>query len=94
MDVQTEVRETKMSWNERVFKRCPLCGKEWKTSDDFLKDPDLQVNGYQGNLHRLFMGIERGGLVLFTHNAENCGTTLAFTADNFRLQSKRPHSFR
>lgn len=76
---------------ESVFKRCPLCGKVWKTAEEFLNDADLQLNGYQGNLFRLFEGREKIGLLLFTHQIDNCGTTLSFTADAFRLPKERTH---
>ena len=69
---------------EGIFKRCSLCGKIWKHRDDFLGDPDLHLNGYQGNLKRLLTGKQRRGLLLFTHRIENCGTTMAFDPGVFK----------
>jgi hypothetical protein len=67
-----------------VFKRCSLCGKVWQHRDDFLNDPDLRLNGYQGNLKRLLTGQQRRGLLLFTHMAAECGTTMAFDPSDFK----------
>ena len=69
---------------ESVFKRCPLCGTIWNNRDEFLDDPHLHLNGYQGNIERLLNGRERRGLLLFTHRVEGCGTTLAFDAGDFK----------
>ena len=66
------------------FKRCSLCGKVWTHRNDFLSDPDLHLNGYQGNLRRLLTGKQRRGLLLFTHRVEGCGTTLAFDPSDFK----------
>jgi hypothetical protein len=71
-----------------VFKKCPLCGKVWMTIDEFLSDKDLHLNGYQGNMKRLLDGSERFGLLLFTHGAEQCGTTLAFEPSVFKMKLK------
>jgi hypothetical protein len=69
-----------------VFKRCSLCGKVWNHRDDFLIDPDLQLNGYQGNLKRLLTGKQRRGLLLFTHMVAECGTTMAFDPSDFKAK--------
>ncbi|HOV98529.1 MAG TPA: hypothetical protein PK595_03025 [Bacteroidota bacterium] len=74
-----------------IFKQCPLCGKIWRTSDEFLQDPELHLNGYQGSLFRLFEGRDQRGLLLFTHVAVHCGTTLAFNAEEFRMTKKNKH---
>jgi hypothetical protein len=67
-----------------VFKRCTLCGKVWTRRADFLSDPELHLNGYQGSLRRLLTGKQRRGLLLFTHKTEGCGTTLAFDPSDFK----------
>lgn len=67
-----------------AFKRCTLCGAEWKDRDEFLHDPSLVLNGYQGNLRQLMSGRQRQGLLLFTHTVEGCGTTLAFDPSEFK----------
>jgi hypothetical protein len=66
------------------FRKCPLCEKEWRTMDEFLNDPTVSLNGYQGNLRRLLDGREQFGLLLFTHHVEECGTTLAFEPTMFK----------
>jgi hypothetical protein len=66
------------------FRRCPLCGKIWARRTDFLSDPDLHLNGYQGSLRHLLTGKQRRGLLLFTHKIEGCGTTLAFDPSDFK----------
>ena len=67
-----------------IFKRCSLCGRVWEHRNDFLSDPDLHLNGYQGNLKRLLTGKQRRGLLLFTHRVEECGTTMAFDPGDFK----------
>jgi hypothetical protein len=69
------------------FKKCPLCGREWKDVDDLLNDPELTLNGYQGDLRRLLGGEEKCGLLLFTHHKEECGTTLAFAPSSFKYRA-------
>ncbi len=66
-----------------LFKRCPLCFKEWLTEDDFLQDRTLMINGYQ------FAGKQTtppfpDGYILFTHSVHGCGTTLAVIAKAFK----------
>ena len=62
---------------QAVFKKCPLCGKEWSDAESFFSDPVLHLNGYQGNFRRLLSGKERAGFLLFTHWTTECGTTIA-----------------
>ena len=66
-----------------VFKRCPLCLKEWNTEEEFLQDRSLLINGYQ------FAGRQTtppfpDGYILFTHSVQGCGTTLAVIAKVFK----------
>ncbi len=61
-----------MEPSSNFFKTCPMCGKTWKTRDEFLKDRHLELLGYQANVEDL-----EHGLFLFTHNKVECGTTLS-----------------
>jgi hypothetical protein len=56
----------------RPWLRCTTCGKEWSSQHDVLEDKKLVMNGYMPDLMEL-----RDGLLLFTHHAAGCGTTLA-----------------
>ncbi len=51
---------------------CTTCGKEWSSQNDVLEDNQLILNGYMPDFTEL-----RDGLLLFTHHAPGCGTTLA-----------------
>ncbi|MBI3787327.1 MAG: hypothetical protein HY276_03630 [Ignavibacteriales bacterium] len=65
------------------FKRCPLCGKEWKRRSDFLKDRKLVLNGYQWNIKKVRSGEHAKGLLVFTHREKECGTSIAVWASQF-----------
>jgi hypothetical protein len=67
------------------FKICPTCSKPWKTLEDFLADPELELSGYQVNFADL-----KGGLFYFSHLHENCGTTLAIPVKEFVGLTSRP----
>lgn len=67
-----------------VFKKCTLCGKEWHSAKEFLDDTTLHLNGYQGHLRMNLMGLPAKGLLVFTHYAEGCGTTIAIPAQRFK----------
>lgn len=67
------------------FKVCPTCGKVWKALDEFLADPELELMGYQVHFEDL-----TGGLFIFIHHHENCGTTLAVPVGQFTSLSERP----
>ena len=69
---------------DRRFKQCSMCGKNWETLDAFLSDPHVQLIGYQINLIEL-----EEGLFYFLHKAQNCGTTLAFPLKEFSALSHR-----
>lgn len=58
-----------------VFKRCPRCGFEWRTRDQFLADVNLQMIGYQTNFKEL-----TSGLFYFNHA---CRGTLTIGAGAF-----------
>jgi predicted amidophosphoribosyltransferase len=66
------------------FKRCPFCGREWETREDFLSDCHNRLNGYQCNSGRIRSGERVDGMLVFTHYDEHCGTTLAVPAARFR----------
>lgn len=60
------------------FKTCPMCEKNWVSLDTFLDDPALTFNGYQADF-----GTVEQGLFYFTHESENCGSTMALYAAAF-----------
>lgn len=66
-----------------LFKRCTMCNAEWQTKDEFLADPELRLNGYQFTSFS-FRNSREGGVLLFTHQRETCGTTLAIYAQHFK----------
>ncbi|MFZ4619079.1 MAG: hypothetical protein ACOYNS_00860 [Bacteroidota bacterium] len=68
-----------VSEQNQSFKQCSLCNTVWQTKDDFLTDPNLRLNGYQFTSLK-FQNSSRGGVLLFTHTLEECGTTLAVYA--------------
>ena len=58
------------------FKRCPSCGFEWQSREDFLEDPEIGIVGYQVNFTNL-----EAGFFLFNHP---CGTTLGLATGAFK----------
>ncbi len=73
------------------FKRCTLCGTVWLTKDEFLSDPELRLNGYQFTSLN-FRNSHRGGVLLFTHRNQACGTTLAIYAQILKERLTGPES--
>ncbi len=67
-----------MSAKEEIFKACPMCAKHWVSRESFLDDPELSFNGYQDNL-----GTIDQGLLYFTHDNGNCGSTMIVGANQF-----------
>ncbi|QEM68505.1 hypothetical protein FO488_10205 [Geobacter sp. FeAm09] len=61
-----------------MFKKCPCCGAKWPTRNKFLTDQSLKLHGYQVNFKSLEMG-----LLLFTHHAPSCNTTMAVDVAEF-----------
>jgi hypothetical protein len=61
---------------ESSYKNCPVCNASWKTREDFLSDPDIQLRGYQVNFDSL-----RLGFFLFNHIS--CRNTLGTKASDF-----------
>ena len=66
------------------FKKCTLCSAEWATRDEFLNDVDNTLDGYVYVKRRVMTGKPTEGLLLFTHRALQCGTTLAIAASRFK----------
>jgi hypothetical protein len=67
------------------FKICTSCHQPWKTREDFLADPELELAGYQVDFEDL-----EGGLFYFSHLTKGCGTTLAIPVQKFTGLSNRP----
>lgn len=59
------------------FRACS-CGYEWRSRDNFMSDPQVEVIGYQVNFEHL-----QEGFFLFNHLTEGCKTTLAVPAGCF-----------
>jgi hypothetical protein len=64
---------------DNIFKTCPCCALTWRSREEFLADPNLDLNGYQVNFKRL-----EGGMFLFTHNVEACRSTMTIMIEAFR----------
>ena len=60
---------------ETDYKKCPYCAFGWRSRDDLLCDPGVELVGYQ-----VFFSDLMSGAFLFNHT---CGTTLAIHVDNF-----------
>jgi hypothetical protein len=73
---------------QAFFKRCTLCGREWTTREEFLNDMTLHLNGHQWNRKKVQSGELAEGLLIFTHNVEECGTSLAVAASQFRERKR------
>ena len=58
------------------FKCCTCCSVTWRTRDEFLTDPDVELIGYQANFEDL-----KTGMLLFNHA---CHATMATEAEIFR----------
>ncbi len=67
-----------MNHQEIHFKTCPMCEKHWESRDAFIGDPTLVFNGYQANF-----GLVEQGLFYFTHEIDDCGSTMALKAEAF-----------
>ena len=68
--------------DREIFKKCPMCGYAWSTRDDFLRDPALELIGYQVNFEKLTLGF-----FLFNHS---CKATLGIHAGDFSDLYKGP----
>jgi hypothetical protein len=63
----------------KICKTCNLCATEWHSWEAFITDRSLQVNGYQPSFDS-----PEDGVFLLTHNAPNCGSTLAIRAGDLK----------
>ncbi len=63
---------------ETLFKKCPMCGTEWKTRDEFLDDQSLYINGYGTDFEKI-----EWSLFYFTHEEEGCFSTMVIEAKHF-----------
>ena len=61
------------------FKHCTMCGTSWRDLAEFVTDFQLRVEGYQACFPQPDLG-----LVMLTHRADGCGTTLAVAAAELR----------
>ena len=61
------------------FKICPCCKQSWPSQSEFISDGNLVLNGYMAN----FKNLDKG-LLLFTHNIDNCYSTMAIEVKDFR----------
>lgn len=61
-----------------MFRKCTGCGKVWRSRDDFLGDPMVELVGYQVHFEDL-----ETGLFLFNHLLPTCGTTLSLPVGDF-----------
>ncbi|MBP9212073.1 MAG: hypothetical protein KBF97_04680 [Bacteroidetes bacterium] len=74
---------TSMCHDESTFKECTMCRAVWKTREDFLNDHELKLNGYQFTSVRN-TNSSQGGILLYTHTKDSCGTTLAIYVRKFK----------
>ena len=63
---------------KKPFKTCPNCKMVWATQNAFIRDQSLKMNGYMPNFKQL-----EDGIFFFTHDVENCLSTLAVEASLF-----------
>lgn len=62
----------------QAFSKCPTCKKCWATREEFLSDAMLILNGYNADFDSL-----DNGLFYFSHELDNCGSTLTVQARHF-----------
>lgn len=56
-----------------------------------MNDPEIRLNGYQFT-GRNYANSVRGGMLIFTHQREQCGTTLAVYARMLKENDADPHA--
>ncbi|UCG05207.1 MAG: hypothetical protein JSV83_14935 [Desulfobacterales bacterium] len=66
-----------------AFKTCTYCEYPWLSREEFLRDPNITLVGYQVNFEELELG-------LFLFNHETCRTTMAIRAGLFKDLYKGP----
>jgi hypothetical protein len=64
--------------NPEGFKTCPLCGAQWPTIEDLVRDRAVSVDGYTA-----FFDDPGAGLIFITHRSPDCGTTMTIKAAQF-----------
>lgn len=74
-----------LSMQPEPYKVCPFCKQAWGSIDEFLSDPELILSGYQVAFEDLF-----GGLFMFTHMHEGCGTTMSVAVMKFTSLTNQP----
>jgi hypothetical protein len=62
------------------YKVCPSCKKTWDDPLDLIRDRSLRLNGYQA-----VVPDSTDGLLLLTHEAAGCRSTLAVFVRDFRF---------
>jgi len=72
MNINTDAPDNQKDTN---YKKCTMCDFIWERQEDFLRDPTLNVIGYQADFKDL-----QAGFFLFDHK---CRTTLAIPAKAF-----------
>lgn len=58
---------------------CTMCDTRWDDIESFITDEELDVCGYQARFD-----VPSDGLILVTHMAEQCGTTLGVRVAEIR----------
>lgn len=64
--------------SQGIFKQCSFCQQLWRNRDSFLKDPEIEIIGYQANIKK-----PEKGFFLFNHRSSDCGTTLSIGVSSF-----------
>ena len=77
-----------MHTENQNIKECSMCKKCWKNLDNFLHDDTLIFNGYQP----FFKRPDKGSF-LFTHDRDDCGTTLLVEVWKFKKLLNREVDF-
>jgi len=63
---------------DTVFKTCPMCAQSWVNLDTFLDDTTIVLNGFQPNF-----SCSGRGHFYFTHNTEQCGSSMLIKVEHF-----------
>ena len=63
--------------NKEHFKKCSYCNINWASRDEFLRDNDIKLVGYQPHYKNM-----EEGLFLFNHLI--CNSTLSIISQKFR----------
>jgi hypothetical protein len=60
----------------RVFRTCGSCGQEWRSWEDFVRDPGVRLLGLQA-----IINLPDANLLVFEHC---CGSSVSVLASRFR----------